>query len=329
MIYLFSHQLVQLDRHQIIRLAKGKTNRQYLREVGPGGDAPPVGRPDAGGLRRRVLRPPRHRSPAFRGLLVPLAGVRIAPGARASVRRVRNRREMESRKSKERKHENDAEFVERQIRHVHVSRALSWLLALALASAGLPQGLQTVYGQRSGPGATESVNGTAVFAEMFEAAGHRVSSWSSLSPRLDQADCVVWFPDDFQPPSPGVVNWFEELVTGQAAANPDLRRPRFRRRAVVLAENGSRRPRRRAGGDCRSPGGSGTCLSVGSQPNQSTAGMPLVQCSLWRGGRPRHQRHRRYRVDAQSRSVANGSRIEQPDVAPAGHGVPCWSRTRA
>ena len=34
MIYLFSHELVQLDRHQIIRLAKGKTNRQYLREVG-------------------------------------------------------------------------------------------------------------------------------------------------------------------------------------------------------------------------------------------------------------------------------------------------------
>ncbi len=34
MIYLFSHQLVQLDRRQVIRLAKGKTNRQYLREVG-------------------------------------------------------------------------------------------------------------------------------------------------------------------------------------------------------------------------------------------------------------------------------------------------------
>ncbi len=33
-IYLFSFQLVQLDRRQIIRLSKGKTNRQYLREVG-------------------------------------------------------------------------------------------------------------------------------------------------------------------------------------------------------------------------------------------------------------------------------------------------------
>ncbi len=34
-VYLFSFQLVRLDREQIIRLTKGKTNRQYLREVGP------------------------------------------------------------------------------------------------------------------------------------------------------------------------------------------------------------------------------------------------------------------------------------------------------
>lgn len=33
MIYLYSYQLVQLDRHQRIRLAKGKTNRQYLFEL--------------------------------------------------------------------------------------------------------------------------------------------------------------------------------------------------------------------------------------------------------------------------------------------------------
>ena len=34
-IYLFSYQLVQMDRHDVIRLARGKTNRQYLREVWP------------------------------------------------------------------------------------------------------------------------------------------------------------------------------------------------------------------------------------------------------------------------------------------------------
>lgn len=35
MIYLYSYQLIQLDRHHVIRLTKGKTNRQYLREVRP------------------------------------------------------------------------------------------------------------------------------------------------------------------------------------------------------------------------------------------------------------------------------------------------------
>ena len=32
-IYLFSHQLVHLDKSQHLTLAKGKTNRQYLREI--------------------------------------------------------------------------------------------------------------------------------------------------------------------------------------------------------------------------------------------------------------------------------------------------------
>jgi hypothetical protein len=32
-VYLFSHELVELDKHHVIRLAKGKTNRQYLRET--------------------------------------------------------------------------------------------------------------------------------------------------------------------------------------------------------------------------------------------------------------------------------------------------------
>ena len=32
-VYLFSYQLLYLDRHQRIQLTKGKTNRQYLREV--------------------------------------------------------------------------------------------------------------------------------------------------------------------------------------------------------------------------------------------------------------------------------------------------------
>lgn len=32
-VFLFSHQLLQLDKHGRIHLARGKTNRQYLREI--------------------------------------------------------------------------------------------------------------------------------------------------------------------------------------------------------------------------------------------------------------------------------------------------------
>jgi hypothetical protein len=96
----------------------------------------------------------------------------------------------------------------------NVWRQMLCRAALLLLASGLgcQKPLQTVYGQRSGPGATESVCGTAVFGDMFERAGHRVSTWDSLSPRLDQADCIVWFPDDFRPPSIEVVRWLESWM---------------------------------------------------------------------------------------------------------------------
>jgi len=46
-IYLFSYQLIRLDRGQHIRLARGKTNRQYLRELQP--------RPDLRGILERTM----------------------------------------------------------------------------------------------------------------------------------------------------------------------------------------------------------------------------------------------------------------------------------
>jgi hypothetical protein len=47
MIYLFSYQLVKLDQHNAIRLTRGKTNRQYLREL--------TRRPDLRGLLERTM----------------------------------------------------------------------------------------------------------------------------------------------------------------------------------------------------------------------------------------------------------------------------------
>jgi hypothetical protein len=64
-----------------------------------------------------------------------------------------------------------------------------------------PESLDSIYGRRSGSGATASVNGTRVFAQMFVKRGHKVRTISRLSPGInDRADVIVWIPDSFEPP---------------------------------------------------------------------------------------------------------------------------------
>jgi hypothetical protein len=59
----------------------------------------------------------------------------------------------------------------------------------------------------------DSVNGTAVLARMFETAGHRVTSRDRMTPRLrDGADCIVWFPDDFEPPDQEHRDWLQQWL---------------------------------------------------------------------------------------------------------------------
>ena len=87
--------------------------------------------------------------------------------------------------------------------------------------SGCYEKLDTRYGQRRGVGAAESVNGTAVFAEMFETAGHKVFSARRLTDRvLERTDCVVWFPDDFETPTSRVRNRLDEWLS--AAPNRTL-----------------------------------------------------------------------------------------------------------
>ncbi len=88
------------------------------------------------------------------------------------------------------------------------------LLLLLAAAAGCQEDIDTFYGRRRGTPGSSSVNGTAVLAEMFEYEGHRAFSWAALSPRLNErADVLVWFPNDFDPPTPEVREWLEEWLT--------------------------------------------------------------------------------------------------------------------
>src|SRR5262245_37784027 len=65
----------------------------------------------------------------------------------------------------------------------------------------LGESLSASYGRRRGRGA-DSVNGTAVLADMFELKGLKVRTVDRLSPKLrKEVDVIVWFPNDFEPPT--------------------------------------------------------------------------------------------------------------------------------
>ena len=79
---------------------------------------------------------------------------------------------------------------------------LAATLALVASGCGDADSIDSTYGVRRGTRGGKSVNGTVVLAEMFEQAGHRVRSWGRLSPILNTRDVIVWFPNDFEPPTP-------------------------------------------------------------------------------------------------------------------------------
>lgn len=93
-------------------------------------------------------------------------------------------------------------------------RAWLVLAVLALGLAGCQEQIDEHYGLRGGVAVT-SVNGTGVLGQLFSDRGHRVSSWRWLSPKLDDVDTLVWFPDDFSPPGDEVREWFELWLVSQ------------------------------------------------------------------------------------------------------------------
>ena len=73
--------------------------------------------------------------------------------------------------------------------------------------------LPVVYGKRRGGTAAESVNGTSVLASMFTQAGHKVRSITRLSPKVHNYQTIVWFPDDYKPPTKEQRDWFEQWLS--------------------------------------------------------------------------------------------------------------------
>lgn len=90
----------------------------------------------------------------------------------------------------------------------------AWLL-IAGAMLGTGCGVEEIdstYGKRRGVQGEASVNGTAVLATMFEMAGHKVQTRRYLSPRAQDCDVIVWFPDDFKPPGEEPQKFLEDWL---------------------------------------------------------------------------------------------------------------------
>ncbi len=76
--------------------------------------------------------------------------------------------------------------------------------------------IETSYGRRRPSDGGKSVNGLAVLSEMFEQAGHRVKSWTRLSPAVETSDVIVWAPDNYDPPSEDTRNFLEKWLRDDA-----------------------------------------------------------------------------------------------------------------
>jgi hypothetical protein len=89
------------------------------------------------------------------------------------------------------------------------------IVAGALLSGRRDETLPAAYGHRRGLEWGKSVNGTAVLADMFRRSGSRVTTYTRFSPRAERCDTLVWFPDDFEPPTAEQREWLEDwLATG-------------------------------------------------------------------------------------------------------------------
>jgi len=95
----------------------------------------------------------------------------------------------------------------RPILYISLAACLAWAGGCGQQS----RELETEYGKRHG----RSINGTGVFADMFEANDFDVETSDRWSPRMERADVIVWFPDSYAPPSEETVKVIEEWLAGE------------------------------------------------------------------------------------------------------------------
>ena len=91
------------------------------------------------------------------------------------------------------------------------------ILLAALTVAGCEEEEEAIpfdatYGEGVQSEGRYSVNGTAVFANMFKSAGHSVRFSTRLDSRVRSSDVIIWAPDSFLGPNEQERTWFESWI---------------------------------------------------------------------------------------------------------------------
>lgn len=88
------------------------------------------------------------------------------------------------------------------------------IIGCAIWLAGCGQNRQseritTGYGRKAGTEYVNSVNGTAVFAEMMRASGDSISRAEAITPRIERFDRIVWVRDRYEVPTQEAIDALE------------------------------------------------------------------------------------------------------------------------
>jgi len=201
-IYLYSHLLVSLDEHDLIRLQRGRTNRQYLRDLKV--------HPSVSRYFDSVMQP---FEAVFFGDHTLSKSEFETPWNQLDTFLAEVEQLRISRQSNLTSGPSGSQPLTQTIAANAVASTLLLSIGLLTIGCSRPTGeLNTDYGKVTSSRGNSSVNGTSVLAGMFEKNGYRVKRLNRISPRLNKYQTIIWFPDDFAPPSSEAIEALEEWL---------------------------------------------------------------------------------------------------------------------
>lgn len=87
-------------------------------------------------------------------------------------------------------------------------------LVAGLTGCSSNDDLNAEYGKITGIHGSDSLNGVSVLADMFSERGFRVKRRTKISPKINQYNTIVWFPNDYSCPSEEAIEALTDWLQG-------------------------------------------------------------------------------------------------------------------